>query len=269
MKKWMNILLLTCLALACVGQKEDPELEPEIPVIPEETGGEATGTRFFRRVLALDFTATWCQYCPNMAEALEKAQEERPGRIVDLSVHYSDALAAVEANEIVKAFKISAYPSLVFDWDASSLFTEQQPSRMTAYVDAVLARGEDASGLAMKTAIENGQLKVELRMTAAADGEFALCAALVEDGIIVTQTGAGDNYPCRAVLRGFLGPGREGASTGALKAGAESSVTFTADAPDQTDRLRVVACILQGGKAINALSCGINQEINYTYEKDN
>ena len=52
---------------------------------------------FFRRVLALGFTATWCQYCPNMSEAIAEASAQRPGRVIPLAVHYMDELSTSEA----------------------------------------------------------------------------------------------------------------------------------------------------------------------------
>ena len=270
MKKWIWILL-PLLLWACVGQKEDPEPEPGPGPDPvEEPETPATeGTRFFRRVLALEFTATWCQYCPNMAEALLQAAAERPGRLVEVAVHYADEMAPAESDGIVQLFKVSDFPSMVFDWDITTRFNQQDASRMTAYVDQVLEAGDAPCGLAVKSTLSDGQLTVDVRLKAASGGTYSVSAALVEDGILATQAGAGANYSCNSVLRGFLGAGMNGESAGTIKAGDEKTVSFTARPEASEHERRIVACALQDGHVVNVVSCPLNQEIDYAYEKDN
>ena len=115
----MILLPALVFAFACVGQKEDPEEEPG-PVDPgtvvDPGTGSEEGTRPFHRILALEFTASWCQYCPNMAAALSEAMVARPGRIVDMAVHQYDEVSPAEADAIVTLFKASGFPQMVFDW---------------------------------------------------------------------------------------------------------------------------------------------------------
>ena len=44
-----------------------------------------------RVVLAEDYTATWCSYCPKAAEALEELSQQFPGRVIIVAYH-SDRL---------------------------------------------------------------------------------------------------------------------------------------------------------------------------------
>lgn len=268
MRKILYLLTIPLLLFACVGQKDDPDDPIEGPEGPEVPVGPESGSRFFRRTLALEFTATWCQYCPNMAEALEEAKLQRPGRFVEIAVHYADDLSATECDAIVEQLKVLAYPTMIFDWNESTRFNQQDPARMTDYIDGLLAGTEDACGIAVKSEVKNGTVSVSVSMTAAYDGAFSLVAALVEDDIRVTQTGAGANYPCNAVLRGFLSPGQKGKPTGTLKAGESFTATFSAKAPAEGTKSRVVAYVLRNGIAVNAATCDVNGKSDYTYEKD-
>lgn len=262
-------LLLPLLLLACVGQKDDPEdwdPEPEGPEMP--AAGAENGSHFFRRALALEFTATWCQYCPNMADALEAAKRQHPDRFVEIAVHYADELAALESDGIVEQLNVLAYPTMIFDWNESTRFTQQDPLRIIDYMDQILERQEEASGIAVVSEVNNGVVTVSVSMTAASAGNYSLVAAFVEDDIRVTQTGAGANYPCNAVLRGFLSPGKEGKPTGTLKEGESFTAVFSAHVPEREDKTRVVAYILQNGNAVNVAACDVNGKSDYTYEKD-
>ncbi len=268
MRKFLYLFAALMLC-GCVGQKDDPDdLEPDsqVPVVPVEP---ETGSHFFRRALVLEFTATWCPYCPNMADALEEAKRKRPDRFVEVAVHYSDVLAAAESNTIVDVLKVSAYPTVFFDWDEGTRFTRQEPELMTAYIDGLLAAQEEACGISVCSETKDGELQVSVSMTAVAEGSYSLVAALVEDDIRVTQSGAGANYPCNAVLRSFLDPGLAGKPTGMLKAGESYTATFLAKVPEDGTKMRVVAYVLCDGLARNVATCKLDGQSEYAYEKDN
>ena len=263
-------LIIPLLLYACVGRPDDPwdpVLDPEDPEVPEEV--PETGTRFFQRTLALEFTGTWCQYCPNMAKALDQAKEERPGRFVEIAIHYADDLAAAEGDALVEQYKVSAFPTLIFDMNEGTLFNEQSSTRFTDYIDGILAREENACGIAVASEVKGGQMNVSVSMTAASAGAYSLVAALVEDDIRVNQVGAGANYPCNAVLRSILSPGVKGQPTGTLSSGESFTAHFSAKAPQEGAKMRVVAWVLRNGLAVNAATCDVDGKTDYAYEKDN
>lgn len=256
MKKWPLIFLLACLA--CVGQKEDPEPVPD-PDVPEAPQGEAEGTRFFHRVLALEFTGTWCQYCPRMTQAMEDAKELRPGRIVDIAVHCYDAFSPAVSDDFAMEFKITAFPSVVLDMDAQTVFGRSEPSIFVSYVDKAL--GTAACGLAMS--YSDGTLTVKVK--AVQQGSYNLLVAVVEDGLVANQSGYGANYVNKSVLRKLLVSSVKGDSLGTLAANEEKAVSFEVE---PIENQRFVASVLQNGKSLNALSCKPNENIPYSYEKD-
>lgn len=256
MRKWLYILLVLGI-WSCVGQKDDPEPDPEPPV-PEVPGGKTEGTRFFRRVLALEFTGTWCQYCPNMTEALEEAQQFRPWRLVEVAMHAYDDYSPACADELITRFNVSGYPTMVLDMDAGTAFNTQTSSIMTGYVDKVVE--QNACGLALSCV--DGVLTAKIKTVE--EGDYALGVTVVEDGLIAYQTGYGADYVNNAVLRRYLSQvGGDG--LGALKADTEVTRTYEAKLGEKE---RVVAYVIKGGKCINALSCKDKETIPYTYEED-
>ena len=276
MKKWIILLPALLLALACVGQKEDPEEEPG-PVDPntvvDPEAGSDHGTRPFHRILALEFTATWCQYCPNMTAALEEAMEARPGRILDIAVHQYDEVSPPEADAIVELFKASGFPKMVLDWEGGTMFGtlphEESVRHITDYVDATA--GEPACNMALDCSFSGGRLQAKVSVKADEAASYSVAAAVVQDHIIVDQVGYGPGYSCRSVLRAFLGAGMDGESLGSLEKDGEQSFTFTADIglgdAAETD-FRVVAFVRKNGRVVNAVTGPLHGKIDYQYENE-
>ncbi len=78
----------------------------------------ATSVSPGRVVLAEDYTATWCSYCPKAGEALEQLSDQFPGRIIIVAYH-SDRLGDPFgfADEIARgeARGVDALPAVFID----------------------------------------------------------------------------------------------------------------------------------------------------------
>ena len=247
-----------------MGQHE-PEEPVVVPVIDPFDGSADIGTRFFHRILAFEYTATWCQYCPNMAEALESAKQLRPGRIVELAVHQYDEMAVPVCDTIVSRFGIAAFPHVVFDFDSATRIQRQEVALLTDYVDGAIPR--PACGLAIDASTSGS---VTVRMKAAEAGTYRLAVALVEDGIVARQTGYGDNYVNNAVIVRMLSASYEGDGPDSLA--AEEEVVRTYPVPAEGN-LRIVAFALQrlsdgNWRASNAGQCALGNHQPYRYEPD-
>ncbi len=279
MRKWYYILLLSPLLMACVGQKEDPEEETGPSTGPEGSSWSADeGTRPFHRDLALAITASWCQYCPNMEEAMSQDMEARPGRMVEISVHQYDELsdrkrfpeAAAAADELVTLFKASGFPQLVFDWDGGTMFNEQSVKRFTDYIDATV--GNPTCNIALESSWADGKLQATVSVKADTPAAYSVAAVLVQDRLTVNQLGYGPGYACGSVLRRLLGAGKAGEPLGTLGKEEEMSCVFEeeialGEAPAADFRL--VAFVRKDGRVVNAVSCPLNGKISYQYEKEN
>lgn len=264
MKRLLLISLLLLPFGGCVGQKDDPEPVVD-PVVDPVDGSADTGTRFFRRTLAFDFTATWCQYCPNMAAGLETAKSLRPGRIVNVAVHYADEFSSKDADDIVNSFRVSVFPTLLFDLDASTVTFDPSTEPMTTYVDRLL-QTDAPCGIGW-TLSEAG---LTLKVKAAEAGDYRVAALLVEDGIVTPQVGAGQYYAQNAVIRKVLTGSFLGDSVGHLSEGEEK--TLEAGKVPEGERLRIVAYILSESdgtlRAVNVAEGKSGEEKEYRYEID-
>ena len=260
---WICLLLLALSACVGIHEEEEPVV---VPVIDPEDGSADIGTRFFHRLFVYEFTATWCQYCPNMNEALEEVRAQKPGRIIPVAVHQYDEMSEKVCDTIVSHFSISGFPHLVFDFDAQTKIQQQDPALITAYVESALP-ATAACGIAIDAEQEG---RIVIRVKAAEAGEYVLSAALVEDGIVARQTGAGDNYVNNAVLRASLTASYAGEPMGTLATGDEVLRSFPVT---PGERMRIVACVLKRMgdgrmRAVNAAQCALNKKIDYRYEPD-
>lgn len=264
MKKWIFILTLALPLAACVGQKDDPD-EPGGGNVVITPGGADSGTVFYRQVLAVGFTATWCQYCPNMAQALGEASQNRPGRIIPLAVHYNDELSSPESTSLSDGFFISTYPTLLLDLNPETLFNGQNSTTVTEYVDEALKK--EPCGLAAQAKTSGNTLTLTVKVKAVRTAAYTVAAAWAEDGVVVAnQAGYGPSYVCNAVLRGYLSPGTQGKQIGTLQAKEEGSAVFTSDIPENQ---YLVVYVMEDDIVMNALTIHPEQTINYLYEKTN
>ena len=72
-----------------------------------------------RLVIAEEFTATWCTYCPSVAEALDQLQNDRPNDIVGMLIHCGDSYATSWGNQRQNFYSVSGYPSIFMDgWNS-------------------------------------------------------------------------------------------------------------------------------------------------------
>lgn len=257
------VVLVLAIATACVGVHED-EPEPVVPVIDPEDGSADIGTRFFHRSLALEFTATWCQYCPNMAEALRTAQGQRPGRLVEIAVHYADDMAAPESATLSSRFSVTSYPTMILDWDSATAFQSPDPAPMVWHVDQRLK--QPVSGIAVDASLASA---VRISVKAAASGNYRVAAVLVTDGIVAEQAGYGPGFTNNAVLTGFL-TDLTGQALGSLEPDAEASREF--QLPQPSSGTRIVAWVFreaEGGMLVdNVAQCALGKKIDYRYEAD-
>lgn len=223
MKKYLIILL--CALVSCVGQKEDPE--------EETTPGTSVNTESGTGIV-LDFTATWCVNCPRMTTAIEEASAQKP--IIPICVHFQDAMVCDQGKELISHFGVQAYPSAVMNMDKGTLITATSSELILA---RLTASGKAPCTLDATLAADGS---LEVKVTAAEDGEYTLSAALLEDGIVAAQTGGPDNYVHNNVLRGFLQENLFGDSLGQVSAGGSAQRSFSAGTVTSAHHVAVFVC---------------------------
>lgn len=202
MKKLMLITALM-LAVACVGQRDDPEIPDDTPENPDIPAPADSTETVSGTCLILDFTGTWCVNCPRMEAAIEEAMASRPGAIVPVSVHCLtlDPMAPMPlSSDLASRFGVSAYPSVVVDLVPGSLFSTTSPELLLSRCDAALAARGEAAEL---TAERSGSM-VTVSATIAQPGDYTLDILVLEDGIVAAQTGGSEQHVHNNVLRQWI-----------------------------------------------------------------
>lgn len=237
--KRLLLILFAFAAVSCVGQLDDDG--------PDNGGGEG-GEAVAGAGIVLDFTATWCVNCPRMHEAIDLAMQDRPGKIIPISVHFQDEMVCDAGKELIARFGVEAYPSLVANFSPETLITATSRELILAKLDAA-ASGVAPCGLEGAVSPDGS---LTLRVTAAQAGEYTLGVALLEDGIVAAQTGGSDHYVHNNVLRAFLQENPAGDPLGQLAAGQSAERVFQAR-PAGTGTFRAVAFVCHGGTVNTAV----------------
>ena len=68
-----------------------------------------------RVVLAENFTATWCGYCPSVSSGLLQVINENPESIIGFQVHGSDSYTCAWGNSRLAFYNVSGFPTVYLD----------------------------------------------------------------------------------------------------------------------------------------------------------
>ena len=163
---------------------------------------------FYHRSLAMRFTATWCGYCPNMAEAFSLVQEQIPGKLETVNFHGgSSDLEFGPTSTLISQYGIEGFPSgivdgrfLVQNYDKDYIAT-----LVTNTVDETEANYPTASGISFNSSISGRTLDTDITLYLKNADNYKITVVVLEDGIIGYQanyyTSASDNYVHDAVAR--------------------------------------------------------------------
>lgn len=177
---------------------------------------------FYRQVLVLKFTATWCTYCPLMTSALDKLDEEEPDRMVVMAVHCNDSYSITEGEKLASDFKISAIPRSVFDYRVT---TNYGAAELKNALNAELSDYPAVSGIAAESKVEKEQINVEAKIRFSEKGRYRVCCTVIEDELYYPDGYSEDGY-YHHVVRAFATP-RTGAALGECEAGTEYPCAYT------------------------------------------
>lgn len=162
---------------------------------------------FIRRSLALKFTATWCQFCPFMSQALEEASEEFPDHIVAMNMHIlssNEALVYPNVSTFLAMYMVDSYPTGIVN-SYAQIGSFSNPSIMR---EMFLGLAEEATveqpsntvigGLAR---VSDGEIVVDISIASKKAGSYYLNAFLLEDGMVYPQTNGGEDYVHNDIVR--------------------------------------------------------------------
>ena len=189
------------------------------------------GREFFRHVCVMEFTGSWCAQCPDGATVLNYLVDRQyEGQVFALAFHNNDIYALEQEQDLYKMFNWSGYPAYVTDMRDTGLLNEggcddsieKSLNESPTYCSVAVESSYDA---------QTGQAVLKARILSKKAMNYRIAAYVVEDKIKGEQTlGTGQvkkDYTHRHVVRKMLSSNVRGDNMGEIKAGKESSKTFT------------------------------------------
>ena len=135
---------------------------------------------FHKNVLIYRFTATWCQYCPAMTEALAKINDFSKDHSLVMEFHGSDQYTF----DGISAFASEIYSTVGFPYCNYSLALgsgKKTVNDIHSNIKSVLVDYPAQTGIKAETSVQNGVLTVNATVMASAAGEYDLAMAVIMD----------------------------------------------------------------------------------------
>jgi thiol-disulfide isomerase/thioredoxin len=213
----------------------------------DEADDDGAGVR--RVVLAEQFTATWCGYCPGAAMGLDQLKDENPDTFAVIAYHSTDEFYdSAIYNARRSYYGVSGIPDVFFDGVERVSGGNATQSMYPSYKPLYDRRAAILAPLEITVSGQgSGSVRVELRNVSGrrVDGTFHFL--IVEDDIPYDWQ---NQHVLRFVCRQML-PGPAGETVG-LEAGATTSLTraFAIAAGWNRANCRIVAFVQGSNKEI-------------------
>jgi hypothetical protein len=202
---------------------EDGQIEATVTV--QQMGEMAAdfSKTFYRRSIAMRFTATWCGYCPTMAESIEVAMDGLPGRIIPFTLHATSSeggLAYNGTNNFSSLYQIGGYPTGIMNGYADiSNYPVATASKMFMDVATeAITLQPSKSNIGGFVSVSSSNVDVNLTVATKEAGTYKISVFLLEDGIVYNQNSGGSdyvhNYVVRKELTGIYGDEFTGEANG-------------------------------------------------------
>ena len=229
---------------------------------------------FHKNVLIYRFTATWCQYCPSMTEALGKINDFSKDHSLVMEFHGNDQYTF----DGIRDYAAGIYSTVGYPYCDYSLVTGSGKRTMNDLhnnIKSVLVDYPAQTGIKAETKVENGNLVVNATVAASVAGEYDLAMAVLMDDCVPSAPADGspvyeEEYD--NVIRAITGNyGAMSSDRFSLAAGEDK--TIVKEVPDfglNQEKSKVILFTLMKtseGKTIvdNAVSVPVGQSVDYRY----
>lgn len=258
-----GLIVLNCLKnpMKCLYVNEGQYENIRYKEIPDETaiaakslpGGEASkwaDKEFWHKSLGLRFTATWCVFCPRMANAFAKAEKLYPNKIETFNLHpRSSTYFFEETPNFEILLKCFAYPTAYIDFRREVENQNRPDDTAGLLVDAVKETERfypTKSGISFSSSTSGNELKLNVKLYLKVRGDYKVAAFLLEDGIIGYQEGTGGLIEHNSIARLAISDA-EGDTFSAPEDEMTVLKNYTAVIPDVCDKknLRILVYVFR------------------------
>lgn len=187
--------------------------------------------KFKKKVAIYRLTATWCQYCPSMTEALSKVNSYTKDHSVTLVFHNTDEFAVPYNSSMDLAGALlgrfggasAGLPFCIYSLAEGS--GERKITDIQDFVKTQLYDNPAKTGIKASSAVSGNTITVNATVQASADGKYDLGMAILKDGCKPASSSANESV-YNDVVAGISG-NFFAMSTDAfdLKAGAEKEIS--------------------------------------------
>lgn len=207
------------------------------PVTIRAVSGQAVETAgYVKNLLIHKFSATDCTYCPSMTSVLDKVQESLPDdKLIVMTVHCTlnegiSQFVTPESTELYELYGVEGFPTAWIDGYLDAIANALE-------IKTVIKRSKQVNpavaGVDFTSAMKGSTVEVTGKLTFSADGNYKVCCALQEDGIVYKNEysygGEGDDHSLyNHVLRDYAQETPvTGLDLGAVSAGDTKEFTYT------------------------------------------
>lgn len=228
---------------------------------------------FHKNVAIYRFTGSWCQYCPDMTEALSKVGDYTKDHSIVFEMHYNDEFSI----DALQNYAGDVYKYLGFPYCRYSLDTEsgdRTRNAIESYVRQQLVKHPARTGIKASSSVSGNTLTVEAGVTASASGKYDLAMAILKDNCYPSSPEAYEevyNDVVISISGNYYAMSSDAAFT--LDVGEEKTISrewtndilFSADASDC--RVVLFTLVSDGGKIIidNAVTFPVGGKAEYRY----
>lgn len=205
---------------------------------------------FWHKSLGLRFTATWCVFCPMMANAFAKAEKLYPNKIETFNLHArSSTYFFEETPNFEILLKCFSYPTanIDFRWQVDNQTRSDDTAGLL--VNAVKETEwyyPTKSGISFSSSVSGNELKLNVKLYLKERGDYKLAAFLLEDGLIGYQEGTGGLIEHNSIARLAISDA-EGDAFSTPEDKMTVLKNYTAVIPDKCDKknLRVLVYVFR------------------------
>jgi thiol-disulfide isomerase/thioredoxin len=153
-------------------------------------------SKYTTKIIADDFTGTWCGWCPRMTYKFGRYMAN-DNRIFTVGVHNGDAYALSSIESSLRSkFGVSGFPTVVINRNRE--FNED--GNITSVADSTdfgtFLRERMVLGLAINSTVSGGMLNITTKVgfDTNIEDDLKLVVLVVEDGLIKSQSNYYHNY---------------------------------------------------------------------------